>query len=334
VTLDQLGSIDLSRCFGPSFEVELPTEIFRTVPTGTPTRSSRGTRDFNQALVELEPELPPIGHTLGKYTLERAIGIGGFAVVYQARHVLLETPFALKLLRPSVLRRRPELARSLGDEARLAAKIHHANVVRVVDVTIGGPHSYIVMDYVHGLDLAAMLRHKGVLPPRMVLKILTHVAAALRAGLGQDLVHRDIKPSNILLTREGITKLVDFGLARSQEWNAAPGAIVGTLGYMSPEHIEHPMAVDHRSDIFSLGMTAYRAMTGVLPVQVSGSASESLALLRSQPITPPERLNTRISTGISDLLLWMLQLDPARRPQDHDTVIDRAQAEIRSHRTA
>jgi eukaryotic-like serine/threonine-protein kinase len=250
-------------------------------------------------------------------------------VVFRARHILLDTTFALKLLRPSVLRNRPELASLLGEEARIAAKVHHPNVVRVVDVTMNSTHAYIVMEYIAGPDLSAMLRQKGLLPAKMVMRIVGHVAAALRAGLSQQLVHRDIKPSNILLTREGVTKLVDFGLARSHEASADRGAVVGTLGYMSPEHIESPHDVDHRSDIFSLGVTAYRAATGVLPVQAT-SAAQALALLRSQPITPPHRLSTKISSEVSDLIMWMLQLEPARRPRDYDVLIAAADKAITS----
>ncbi|HRC57753.1 MAG TPA: serine/threonine-protein kinase, partial [Kofleriaceae bacterium] len=322
--------IDLTPAFHFDFELELAAELFCAAAPATRQRG-RSTRDLDTALHDLEPQLPGPGQQLDKYLLERPIGIGGFAVVYRARHLLLDTTFALKLLRPSVLRNRPELASLLGEEARMAAKIHHPNVVRVVDVTMGGAHSYIVMEYISGPDLSAMLRQKGLLPAKMVMRIVGHVAAALRAGLSQQLVHRDIKPSNILLTREGVTKLVDFGLARSHEIRVDHGAVVGTLGYMSPEHMENPQAVDHRSDIFSLGVTAYRAVTGVLPVTAS-TAAQALALLRSQPITPPHRLNPKVNVEVGNLIMWMLQLDPARRPRDYDTLIAAAEQAARASR--
>lgn len=315
---DALRTLSLQAAFAlePRRELALPEELFaRTTP-----RRNRTTRDLDLALRDLEPHLPGPGETLDKYLLERPIGIGGFAVVYRARHLTLDSVVALKLLRPSVLRHRPELASLLGEEARMAAKIHHPNVVRVIDVTIGPVHSYIVMEHIAGPDLSAMLRHKGVLPARMVMRIVSHVAAALKAGLAQQLVHRDIKPSNILLTREGVTKLVDFGLARSHEVRIDHGAVVGTLGYMSPEHIERPLEVDHRSDIFSLGVTAYRALTGALPI-VAGTAREALVLLRGQDIVAPHRRNPSLHAQVSSLVMWMLQLDPARRPQDYDTII-------------
>jgi eukaryotic-like serine/threonine-protein kinase len=324
VTLfEGLSSLDLSPAFAVELERSLPQELFRAPPVARPR--GRSTKDFEQALHDLEPELPGPGQILDKYLLERPIGIGGFAVVFRARHVLLDTAFALKLLRPTVLRSRPELASLLSEEARVAAKIHHPNVVRVVDVTMRAPYSYIVMEYIAGPDLSAMLRQKGLLPAKMVMRIISHVAAALRAGLSQQLVHRDIKPSNILLTREGVTKLVDFGLARSHDVAVNHSAVVGTLGYMSPEHVESPQAVDHRSDIFSLGVTAYRAVTGVLPVQAS-SAAQALAVLRSQSITPPRRLNTKVGSEVSDLIMWMLQLDPDRRPPNYDVLLSAAEA--------
>ncbi len=324
----ELATLDLAPAFALDLEPALAPELFSAPPpAGGPRR--RNTRDLDTALEQLEPDLPGPGAVLDKYVLERPIGIGGFAVVYRARHVLLDTPFALKLLRPSVLRNRPELASLLGEEARMAARLHHPNVARVLDVTIGGAQSYIVMEYIAGPDLSAMLRQKGLLPPRMVMRIVEHVAQALRAGLAQQLVHRDIKPSNILLTREGVTKLVDFGLARTHELRVDHGAVVGTLGYMSPEHIESPHAVDHRSDIFSLGVTAYRAVTGVLPVTAS-TAAQTLALLRSGPIAPPHRLNPKVGPEVSNLIMSMLQLDPARRPRDYDLVIAAAQDAARA----
>jgi eukaryotic-like serine/threonine-protein kinase len=316
---------DLRPAFATTFDVELPPGIF--CRGAAPPRRPRGrsTQDFELTLRQTEPELPGAGDTLDKYQLERPLGMGAFAVVFRARHVLLDTTFALKLLRPSVLQQRPELAALLGEEARLAAQLHHVNVARVVDVTMSSRCSYIVMEYVAGPDLSTVLRQKGVLPPRMVLRIVRHVAAGLRAGLRHQLVHRDIKPSNILLTREGVTKLVDFGLASSHELRRQRDAVVGTLGYMSPEHIERPHAVDHRSDIFSLGVTAYRALTGVLPVQAS-SAAHAVELLRGQPITPASRLHPKISAPVSDLIMKMLQLDPERRPQTYDELIAAAQA--------
>jgi eukaryotic-like serine/threonine-protein kinase len=313
------SGFDFSDAFALDFELALPPELF-CVPTPAPRGRKRTTRDFEVALNQLEPDLPALGQTLDKYLLERPLGIGGFAVVFRARHLLLDTTFALKLLRPSVLRSRPELAQQFGDEARVAAKIHHPNVVRVIDVTMSATCSYIVMEYIAGPDLSVMLRQKGLLPSKMVLRIVSHVAAALRAGLSQQLVHRDIKPSNILLTREGVTKLADFGLARSHDVRADHGAVVGTLGYMSPEHIESPHQVDHRSDIFSLGVTAYRAVTGVLPIQATSTA-QALAALREQTITPPHRLSTKVRPAVSDLIMWMLELDPARRPRDYDALI-------------
>ncbi len=323
----RFAGLDLSSAFARDFNVALPHDAF-CLPAPQTRAPRRSTRDFEIALHQLEPDLPIAGETLDKYLLERSIGIGGFAVVFRARHVLLDTTFALKVLRPSVVRGRPEVVSLFGDEARVAAKIHHQNVVRVVDVTMNSQCPYIVMEYVAGPDLSVMLRQKGLLPSKMVLRIVGHVAAALRAGLGQQLVHRDIKPSNILLTREGITKLADFGLARSQEMRTDRRAIVGTLGYMSPEHMEAPQAVDHRSDIFSLGVTAYRALTGVLPIQATSTA-QAVTALRGQAITPPHRLSTKVRPAVSDLVMWMLELDPARRPRDYDSLITSAEQAAR-----
>jgi eukaryotic-like serine/threonine-protein kinase len=305
---------ELARCFMP-LTGELPNDIF----LGGRQAKPRPTRDFERALFDLEPELPAVGFVLDKYVLERPIGIGGFAVVFRARHTVLDTELALKIMRPSVLRRRPELWRLLEEEARGAARISHPNIVRVIDVTMGHPYSYIIMDYVHGLDLAAMLRHKGRLPQRMVLRIIEHVAAGLQAGLAQGVVHRDVKPSNILLTSAGVTKLADFGLAGGAM--SKLHGIVGTLGYMSPEHINDPTAVDHRSDIFSLGMTAYRALSGISPAKHANTPQEAFAILKSTAFRPLHRLNAQISPRTSALVMAMLALQPADRPQTYSEIM-------------
>jgi serine/threonine-protein kinase len=261
---------------------------------------------------QLEPELPAIGTVIEKYRLKSIIGMGGFAAVYRAHHLLLETDVALKLLRPSIVRNRPRLPRLLCEEARFAARIRHPNVVRVLDVTHTDLLTYLVMEFIDGPDLAVMTRRRGRLPAKMVLKILEHVVAGLAAGLREDLIHRDIKPSNILLTSSGVTKIVDFGLARST--SEASTQVVGTADYMSPEQIERPAEVDFRSDLYSLGVTAYQALLGRLPITTESS--------RSGAVVAPSVADTSIPRPISDLVMWLLERDPRARPSSYDALRD------------
>jgi serine/threonine protein kinase len=167
----------------------LPEAIFlRRVPPRTRSTTlvgpplagrmpAQGSMPMSAWAFQLEPELPPVGTVIEKYRLEGIIGIGGFAAVYRARHLLLETDVALKLLRPSVVRNRPKLPRLLCEEARFAARIHHPNVVRMLDVTHTDQLTYLVMEFIDGPDLAVMTRRRRRLPAKMVLKIVEHVAA-------------------------------------------------------------------------------------------------------------------------------------------------------------
>jgi serine/threonine-protein kinase len=293
----------------------LPHEIF----------ARRATQRMPAAIVEpaqmtelaSEPELPNPGSVLGKYRLERTIGMGGFGVVYRARHVVLGNVVALKLMRPSVIRSRPSMIRLLTEEARFAARIDHANVVRVHDVATSNEHTYIVMEHVDGPDLSVMMKNRGALPYKMVVRILRHIAAALAAGLVENLIHRDVKPSNILLTRAGVTKLADFGLARSSsaaEITGMPG-VVGTTAYMAPEQASDPMRVDFRSDIYSLGVTAYHALTGGLPFSDPEVGQRPLAR-GTQPIAPPSRF-AAIPAELDDLIVAMMAKRPDHRPASY-----------------
>jgi eukaryotic-like serine/threonine-protein kinase len=282
----------------------------RPVTSRLPARSAGPARAW---AYDLEPDLPPLESVIEKYCLKAIIGIGGFAVVYRARHVLLETDVALKLLRPSVVRHRPQLPRLLCEEARFAARIRHPNVVRMLDVTYTNQLTYLVMEYIDGPDLAVMTRRRGRLPARMVLKIVEHVVAGLAAGLRENLIHRDIKPSNILLTSTGVTKIVDFGLARST--SEASTQVVGTADYMSPEQIERPAEVDFRTDLYSLGVTAYQALLGRLPfVAPDGS--------RPHAVVPPRNADASIPAPISDLVMWLLEREPQARPGSYDALRD------------
>jgi len=312
---DRLRDLDLSAIFASlKISPDLPPEIF----------ARRATRRMPGAVVAPahigEPELPLLGCVLGKYRLERAIGIGGFGAVYRARHVVLDNVVAIKLMRPSVVRSRPSLPRLLTEEARFAARIDHPNVVRVHDVATSNEHTYIVMEHVDGPDLSVLIKRKGALPHKVVVRILRHIGAALAAGLAEQLIHRDVKPSNILLTRAGVTKLADFGLARSSsaEVTGASGirGVVGTAAYMAPEQASDPQRVDFRSDIYSLGITAYHALTGRLPW-----SDHELAQRAERPhayvVTPPSRLEASIPAMLDDLIVAMTASRPDARPASY-----------------
>ncbi|HEY4175809.1 MAG TPA: serine/threonine-protein kinase [Kofleriaceae bacterium] len=315
----RLGDVEISQFLAinlPHVSPDLPGELFiQTAP-----RSQRAVRTTDRLVAaqasSKEPDLPEVGAIVDKFKLEAVLGIGGFGVVYRARHLILDTHVAIKLMRPSVAKLRPTLSRLLREEARFAARIDHKHVVRVLDVE-SGEFTYIVMEYVDGPDLSVMIKRRGGLPAKMVVRVIRHVTEALQAGLAENIIHRDIKPSNILLTRDGVTKLTDFGLARSSSSAIDDGGargVVGTVGYMSPEQLQRPKEVDFRTDIYSLGVTAYQALTGRLPFNDSNFQRSSDAHLFEQ--VPP--LPSNIHSGLRDLVMWMLAKQRDHRPASYE----------------
>jgi serine/threonine protein kinase len=299
----------------------LPDEVFATgagaarpgAPTVPPT------------IAESEPpELPEVGTVIDRYRIEGVIGRGGFAVVFRGRHVMLDMPVAIKLLRPSVVRRAPHLAMTLCDEARLAARIAHPNVVRVHDVHHSDAITFIVMELCEGETLSELIARKGRVAPARALRIGHAVACGLRAGLAGQIIHRDIKPANIIVTTGGAPKVVDLGLARrisaAIDERPAPRGMVGTPGYMAPEQALDPDGVDFRADVYALGVTLYHAVVGAPPF-ATGDPLRALALHQSAAITPPSARAPGLPAAVDHLLLWMLERNRERRPASYDVLI-------------
>jgi len=202
----------------------------------------------------------------GRYWLERELGRGGMGIVFLARDIALDRPVALKLL-PSVLAIQPELRERFLREARTAAKLSHPNIVPIHLVEQHGDVVFFVMTFVDGETLGQRVRRAGPLSASQATRVVQEVAWALAYAHGRGVVHRDVKPDNILLDKDtGRAMVTDFGIARVAETAtmSRAGEIVGTMQYMSPEQASGE-AVDGRSDLFSLGVTAFYALTGKLP---------------------------------------------------------------------
>ena len=214
-----------------------------------------------------------IGKRLGKYEIQAEIGKGGTGVVYQGYDPLLDRRVAVKVLAPHLIQERGYVDRFLR-EARSAARLKHAGIVTVYDVGHDQPGQenwyYIVMEYLEGQTLAQIIRQRGALPTDQALAILRRLGEALDYAHHYGLVHRDVKPGNIVVDSAGHATLADFGLARGAQGTTltAVGGFVGTPQYMSPEQARGEK-VDHRTDIFSLGVVAYEMLTGQTPYGMS-----------------------------------------------------------------
>jgi serine/threonine protein kinase len=324
----------------PDPEAVLPAHVFapeseRSLRLGphtlrglgdTPAPAERTGPASVSAAAADDAELPEIGSIIDKYRVEDVIGTGGFAVVFRARHLMLDMPVAIKLLRPGVIRRVPAMTEALCEEARLAARINHPNVVRVHDVGHTPELTYIVMELIEGRTLAELVHRRGPLKPSTVLRVGQAVALGLQAGLEEGIIHRDIKPANIVITKSGGVKIVDLGLARAAggagDWFAADGkgGLVGTPGYMAPEQALAPRTVDFRADVYALGVTLYHATVGAPPFPID-DAERCMKLHQSAPIPLPSTRLPGVPGPLEQMLMWMLARSPSERPSTYSLLL-------------
>jgi serine/threonine protein kinase len=215
-----------------------------------------------------EPTIPPAGD---RYAIQQKIGAGGMGSLYLGRDERLGRQVAIKRIRGDLGAAGWALNRFLG-EARAIAQLSHYNIAQVYDVDEDERGHFIAMEYVEGQDLAAYLKKNGAMAPQDAVSIARQLCGALAYAHERGVIHRDIKPSNVLITAQGVPKLVDFGLALVAEENeskprheTATGIMMGTPDYASPEQLTDTKRVDARSDIFSLGATLFEMATGKPP---------------------------------------------------------------------
>jgi len=248
------------------------------------------------AAAELAPHFPEL-------EIIELLGQGGMGAVYKARQRKLDRLVALKIL-PQEWSCDPAFAERFTREARALARLNHPQVVAVHDFGEAGGHYFLIMEFVDGGNLRQFLT-AGPLQPWQALPIVGQVCDALQYAHEQGVVHRDIKPENILLDKRGHVKIADFGLAKLVRRSASEltltgaGQVMGTLDYMAPEQRNSPQAVDHRADIYSLGVVFYEMLTGELPL--------GRFTLPSQKIPVESRLD--------DVILRALEPEPDRRYQ-------------------
>ena len=261
----------------------------------------------------------------GRYSLEREIGRGGMGVVYLAREVRLDRPVAIKLLPPSKTVD-PRLRERFLREARTAAKLSHPNIIPIHAVEEMGEFVFFAMAYVEGETLTERVRRRGPLAPSDAGRVLRDVAWALAYAHGQGVIHRDVKPDNILLESTGRVLVADFGIAGvvAGAGTLTAGEVVGTPEFMSPEQALGE-AVDARSDLYSLGIVGYFALSGTLPFEAA-KATEVLAKQVTEPAPPLATAAPGVPRRLAQAIDRCLAKDPAERPAD-----TAALAELLSH---
>jgi len=230
----------------------------------------------------------PIGTRLGPYEIVGSLGAGGMGEVYRARDPRIGRDVAIKVL-PESLATESDRLRRFEQEARATGTLNHPNLLVIFDFSSHEHSPFIVSELLEGATLRDVLRNK--LPLRKALDYAVQIANGLAAAHDKGVVHRDLKPENIFVTHDDRVKLLDFGLAKlsiaepaeksaaeTQQRGTSPGMVVGTAGYMSPEQVRGA-AIDHRSDIFALGIVLSEMISGVQPFRRDSSVETMNAIL-------------------------------------------------------
>ena len=262
------------------------------------------------------------GQEIPGYQLLSKLGAGAMAMVFKARQISLDRIVAIKVL-PRKLSENAEYVTMFYKEGKAAAKLNHANIVQAFDVGEAGGFHYFVMEFIEGHDLWDELQADGPyardFTERDALDVIIQIARALEHAHSHGLIHRDVKPKNIMLTMEGdtpIAKLADMGLARAAEdvesAKAEAGRAFGTPYYISPEQIRGEVDIDFRADIYSLGATFYHVVTGRVPFEAETPAAVMRKHL-SEPLVPPDHINTALSAGVGEVIEVMMAKDRNRR---------------------
>lgn len=272
------------------------------------------------------PENPLRGITLGGARIDSVIGRGGAATVYKGHHHALDVPVAIKVLHPALKVRANEISRRFVREARIIARIHHANIVGVFNAGEEQGHSFIMMQYVQGQNLREPLARGIRYSVEDALRIFLDICNALSAAHKRSVVHGDIKPANILMERGGKAMLADFGLVRELsrlKQASAPLRIFGTPLYMAPEQTRGENAVDFRADIYSLGATMYHTLAGKPPFD----GTEVGPLIRKHRKETPKPLH-EVSPDTPLFLSEVVAKTLSKNPDDRHQSVDELKQDL------
>jgi predicted ATPase len=291
----------------PEYRDELP-RLLAEVKAGTPGMPAPA----DQSRQPVWPAVPG-------YEITEQLGRGGMGIVYKARELSLRRFVALKFL-PAEFARDPERLDRFVREARTASALNHPHICTVHALGEREGHPYIVMEFIEGLTLHAMIARRP--PVEDVARLIAQVARALAAAHAAGVVHRDVKPENVMVRADGYVKVLDFGLARRLPTlvqpelevgpETDPGAMMGTAAYMSPEQARG-FSADSASDVFSLGIVFYQLATGSHPFDADSALAILYAITTRQPV-PASRLSSEVPASLNALIEAMLHKDARMRP--------------------
>lgn len=256
-----------------------------------------------------------IGRILGKrYEITEKIAQGGMSIVYKALDLNLNRYDAVKVLKEEFASNK-EILERFKQEANAVAFLSHPNIVNIYNVGSEENIHYIVMEFVKGLTLKEVIRSKGMLPNEMLLNYSYQIARALECAHNNNIIHRDIKPHNIIVTKDDLVKVTDFGIAKHSDSATITnsGKIIGSAHYFSPEQARGNLT-DRRSDIYSLGIVMYEMATGVVPFDAESPITIALKHMQ-EPLPSPKLINKKLTDGIEKVIIKATEKNPIDRYQ-------------------
>ena len=254
------------------------------------------------------------GQQIGRYRILDELGRGAMGVVYRAEDPTIGRVVALKTMRVDLEgSHNDEILRRFRLEARSAGVLNHPNIVTIYDAGEQGGLFYMAMEFIQGNTLQSLLDQQGILPTHLVIEIGKQICTGLDYAHAHDVIHRDIKPANIMITPEGTVKIMDFGIAKTGAGMTTVGQVLGTPSYMSPEQVKGQQ-LDGRSDLFSVGVILYEAVTGVKPFAADNITAIVYKIVHEE-LTPPANVEMKVHPGLSTVITRALAKSPAERYQ-------------------
>ncbi len=255
-----------------------------------------------------------------RYRVERIVGIGGMAVVFKATDLLMRRTVAIKILKDEISYDEQSVKRFIN-EYKAVAMLSHQNIVNIYDASVRDNIKYIVMEYVEGITLKNYMQHREVLNLREIISYTTQILRALDHAHKKGIIHRDIKPQNIMLLKNGVIKVMDFGIAKlpNAETVTLTDKAIGTVYYISPEQV-NGTATDARSDLYALGVMLYEMATGSLPFTAETPVSVALMQV-NDTATPPREINPHIPAGLEQIITRAMEKDPEARYQSAEEML-------------
>ncbi|NOG55083.1 MAG: serine/threonine protein kinase [Planctomycetes bacterium] len=319
-----IGRIVVEQGLATSEEVQLCLDLKKQNKDNESTQSLAELLTKNEFVtgrqlsrVRREVEAQRTTQQIPGYVIKRKLGAGAMAKVYLAKQLSLDRYVAIKVL-PKKFSSSAQFIERFYKEGQAAAKLNHPNIVQAYDVGQSGEYHYFVMEYVDGKTVFDVMQDNGRFAEQDAIDIILQIADALHHAHARGFVHRDVKPKNVMMSKDGVAKLADMGLARAlsdkEAAEAEAGRAFGTPYYISPEQIRGEVNIGPQTDIYSLGATFYHMVTGQVPFDGANPSAVMHEHLKAD-LVPPDHVNPKLSPGVSEVIEMMMAKSRRQRYQ-------------------